>query len=81
MAGMSDDSDDPDDSDEPTVPIVCDACGTRSRVALADLRASLDKHNDHRHDGEAVAQVDPVLADELADHVAEDLGLYDPGGS
>ncbi|MBB6645939.1 hypothetical protein [Halobellus ruber] len=64
------------DDDEPTVPIVCEACGTRSRVPLADLRESLETHNQHRHDGEEVAQVDPVLAEELADHVAEDLGLY-----
>jgi hypothetical protein len=63
-------------SDEPTVPIVCDACGTRSRVALSELRESLATHNDHRHDGAEVAQVDPVFADELADAVAEDLGLY-----
>ena len=68
-----------DGADEPTVPIVCEDCGTRSRVALDDLRESLDTHNEHRHDGEAVAQVDPVVADELADHVAEDLGLYDGG--
>mgnify|MGYP000394295868 CR=1 FL=1 len=66
-----------DDTDEPTVPIVCEACGTRSRVPLEDLRESLDTHNQHRHDGEAVAQVDPVLADELADQVAADLGLYE----
>jgi hypothetical protein len=65
-----------DDADEPTVPIVCEDCGTRSRVPLADLRESLETHNHHRHDGEEVAQVDPVLAEELADHVAEDLGLY-----
>lgn len=70
-------SDDTNDTDDPTVPIVCESCGTRSRVPLADLRESLDKHNDHRHDGEEVAQVDPVLADELADQVAADLGLYD----
>ena len=67
-----------DDADGPTVPIVCETCGTRSRVALDDLRESLETHNDRRHDGETVAQVDPVLADELADHVAADLGLYDP---
>jgi hypothetical protein len=70
-------SDDTDDTDEPTVPIVCESCGTQSRVPLADLRESLDRHNDHRHDGEEFAQVDPVLADELADQVAADLGLYD----
>ena len=68
-----------DDADEPTVPIVCEDCGTRSRVALDDLRESLDTHNKHRHDGEGAAQVDPALSDALADQVAEDLGLYDGG--
>ena len=68
-----------EDTDEPTVPIVCEACGTRSRVALDDLRDSLDTHNDHRHGGEEIAQVDPTLSDALADQVAADLGLYDPG--
>jgi hypothetical protein len=66
------------DTDEPTVPIVCEACGTRSRVPLDDLRDSLDTHNEHRHDGEEVAQVDPALSDALADQVAADLGLYGP---
>ena len=65
-----------DDTDEPTVPIVCEACGTRSRVPLDDLRNSLNTHNEHRHDGEEVAQVDPALTDALADQVAADLGLY-----
>ena len=64
------------DTDEPTIPIVCEVCGTRSRVALDDLRDSLDTHNEHRHDGEEVAQVDPALSDALADQVAADLGLY-----
>ena len=64
------------DTDEPTVPILCEACGTRSRVPLDDLRDSLDTHNEHRHDGEEVAQVDPALTDALADQVAADLGLY-----
>jgi hypothetical protein len=66
-----------ENTDEPTVPIVCEACGTRSRVALDELQDSLDTHNDHRHDGEEVAQVDPALSDALADQVAADLGLYD----
>jgi hypothetical protein len=69
---MSDDA-----SGEPTVPIVCDACDTTSRVPLSELRESIDTHNEHRHDGEEIAQVDPVLADALADAVAEDLGLYE----
>jgi len=65
------------ESDDPTVPIVCEACGTTSRVPLSELRESLDSHNEHRHDGEEITQVDPVLADELANAVADDLGLFE----
>ncbi|MFD1684767.1 MULTISPECIES: hypothetical protein [Halobellus] len=68
---------DEETDDEPTVPIVCEDCGTTSRVPLSELRESIDTHNDHRHDGEEIAQVDPVLADALADAVADDLGLLD----
>jgi hypothetical protein len=68
---------DEETDDEPTVPIVCEDCGTTSRVPLSDLQASIDTHNEHRHDGEEIAQVDPVLADALADAVADDLGLLD----
>ena len=66
-----------DESDDPTVPIVCEACDTTSRVPLSELRESLDAHNEKRHDGAEKAQVDPVLADALADAVADDLGLLD----
>ena len=66
-----------DDSDDPTVPIVCSACDTTSRVPLSELRESLDAHNEKRHGGEEIAQVDPVLADALADAVADDLGLFE----
>ncbi|WP_144901316.1 hypothetical protein [Halobellus captivus] len=65
------------DADEPTVPIVCEACDTTSRVPLSELRDSIDTHNDHRHDGDEIAQVDPILADALADAVADDLGLFE----
>jgi len=68
---------DSDESDDPTVPIVCEACDTTSRVPLSELRESLDSHNERRHDGEEIAQVDPVLADALADAVADDLGLFE----
>ncbi|MFB6251029.1 MAG: hypothetical protein ABEI27_04985 [Halobellus sp.] len=66
-----------DESDDPTVPIVCEACETTSSVPLSELRESLDAHNEKRHDGEEIAQVDPVFADALADAVADDLGLLD----
>lgn len=64
-------------ADEPTVPIVCDACDTTSRVPLSGLRDAIDRHNEVRHDGEELAQVDPLIADALADAVADDLGLFD----
>jgi hypothetical protein len=55
------------------VPIVCEDCGTRTRVPLDDLAATLEKHNEQLHDGEEVATVDPDLADHLLDLVAADL--------
>lgn len=65
------------DDDTTTVPIVCPACETTSRVPIEDLADAVERHNDQRHDGERVAEVDPDVADRLADLVAEELGLYD----
>lgn len=65
-----------DTSTPPTrVPIVCSACETRTKVPLAELAESVERHNQQQHDGEEIAEVDPALADELADLVAEELGL------
>ena len=63
------------DADEPMVPIVCPDCGTATRIPLDAVAERLQRHNDSQHDGESVAQVDPELADQLADLVAEDMGL------
>jgi hypothetical protein len=63
--------------DEPTVPIVCPDCGTEARIPLDDVADKLDSHNERHHGGEAVATVDPDLADQLADLVVEDMGLLD----
>ncbi|WP_247731066.1 hypothetical protein [Halovivax limisalsi] len=63
--------------DEPTVPILCEACDTESRVALPDVADAVTRHNEHHHDGESIAEVDPALKDELADLVVEDLGLLE----
>jgi hypothetical protein len=68
---MSDESVDAD----PEVPIDCPACGTTTRVPLADVADALKRHNETLHDGADVARVDPDLADRLADIVAEELGL------
>jgi hypothetical protein len=61
--------------DEPAVPVVCPECGSESRVALSELADAVDRHNDNLHDGERVARVDPAVAEQLTDMVAEDLGL------
>jgi hypothetical protein len=60
---------------EPQVPIVCSACGTETSVPLSELAATIERHNQQQHDGEEIAEVDPALADQLADLVAEELGL------
>ena len=61
--------------DDPTVPVVCEDCGTDTRVSLSDLRETLDRHNENQHDGDDVAQVAPRIANELANVVAEDLDV------
>ncbi len=64
-------------TEEPSVPIVCTDCETETRVPLSDLEEALSRHNVGKHDGEEVAEVDPGLKDQLADLVADDLGLFD----
>ena len=65
------------DTDDPDVPIICPECDTESRVPLSEVADMLDRHNENQHDGEECAQVDPDLAEQLQDLVAEDLGLLD----
>lgn len=67
----------PASDDSPTVPIVCPECETTTRISVDDLPESLDRHNEQLHDGEAVARIDPDIADQLQDLVAKDLGLLD----
>jgi len=59
--------------DSVDVPVVCPACETETRVGLEDLAATVERHNDRLHDGEEIASVDPELADQLLDLVADDL--------
>lgn len=61
--------------DTPEVPVVCPACETTTQVPLADLADRLDQHNEQLHDGDQIAEVDPAVAEELTDLVAEDLGF------
>jgi len=63
--------------DEPDVPIICPECETTSRIALSDVADSLEQHNERMHEGQEVAQVDPDIADQLANIVAEDMGLLE----
>ncbi|MFP8954344.1 hypothetical protein ACLI4Z_15455 [Natrialbaceae archaeon A-arb3/5] len=67
------------DADDPTVPVVCPECETNSRVPLSELATSIERHNDRLHDGTNVAEVDPDVADSLADLIVEDLGLLEDG--
>ncbi|MUV90864.1 hypothetical protein GJ629_13935 [Halapricum sp. CBA1109] len=63
--------------DTPSVPVHCPDCETTTRVAMADVADAIERHNDQLHDGEDVARVDPDVAEQLADLVAEDLGLFE----
>ncbi|ERH12361.1 MAG: hypothetical protein J07HB67_01379 [halophilic archaeon J07HB67] len=65
------------DEGEPTVPVVCEACGTETAVPLSEVTETVASHNDRLHDGTEEAGVDPTLADQLADVVAEDMGLLE----
>lgn len=65
------------DETEPRVPVVCSACETTSRIPLSELADAIERHNDQLHDGEDVAEVDPDVADQIANLVATELGLLD----
>jgi hypothetical protein len=69
-----------DTDDAPEVPIYCSECETTSRVPLSEVADAVDRHNEQLHDGEEAAEVDPEIADKLADLVAEEMGLYDGPG-
>jgi hypothetical protein len=62
-------------ADEPEVPIICPDCDTTTRIPISKVAESVERHNAQMHDGEDIAQVDPAIAEELQDIVAEDLGL------
>jgi hypothetical protein len=64
-------------TDEPHVPIVCPECDTETEVSLDSVADAVESHNDRLHDGADAAGVDPDLREQLADVVAEDLGLLD----
>lgn len=66
-----------DESEPPEIPVVCPACETRTYVPFPDVEETIERHNGTQHDGETIAAVDPDVFDQLADYVAEDLGLLD----
>lgn len=57
----------------PTVPVVCEACGTTTRVALSEVTAAVTRHNDRLHDGADEAGVDPALVEQIRSLAADDL--------
>lgn len=63
------------DDELPDIPIVCEKCGTRTKIAFDEVEAAVERHNEQRHDGEELARVDPAVMEVLADRVAEDIGL------
>ena len=62
---------------EVTVPVVCPACETETEVPISELEATIDRHNTTRHDGAAMATVDPAIKEHITDLVAEDLDLLE----
>ena len=61
--------------EQPTVPILCEKCGTETRLPLDTVGDALDRHNETRHDGEQIATVDPAIREQVAELAAADLGL------
>ncbi|MXR50398.1 hypothetical protein GRX03_02090 [Halovenus sp. WSH3] len=63
--------------DTPTVPIICPECETTTRIPVDDVADSLERHNEQLHDGDEIAHIDPDIAEEIQNIVAEDLGLLE----
>lgn len=53
------------DGGQPWVTISCPECGTSAEVPAEASGRALETHNEGRHDGEAVATVDPSVVDRL----------------
>lgn len=65
------------DEDLPDITITCEACGTSSEIPFDEVQETLDRHNEHRHDGEAIAEIDPAVKSRLQDLLAEEMGLLE----
>ena len=70
-------TDDDGGEEVPDIPVVCTTCDTRTAVPFPEVEETVARHNERLHGGEAVAEVDPAVMDQLADFVAEDLGLLE----
>ncbi|ESS06353.1 MAG: hypothetical protein A07HB70_01068 [uncultured archaeon A07HB70] len=57
----------------PAVPVVCEACGTTTRVPLSEVANTVARHNSRLHDGADEAGVDPTLVEQIRDLAADDL--------
>jgi len=65
------------ESSEPEIPVVCSGCGTKTTVPFSAVEGAVAGHSERLHDGQAIAEVDPDVLEELADFVAADLGLLE----
>jgi len=63
--------------ERPEIPVICTACDTRTRVPFDDVEAAVERHNEQLHDGEAVAEVDPEVLEQLTDRLGKEMGLLD----
>jgi len=63
--------------ERPEIPVVCTACDTRTRVSFDDVEGAIERHNEQLHGGEAVAEVDPDVLEQLTDRLGKDMGLFD----
>jgi hypothetical protein len=65
------------EDDLPQVPIVCAECGTESMVPFSRIDETIDSHNERRHDGEPIAEIEPSVKSRLQDLLVEELGLLE----
>lgn len=63
--------------DVPEITITCTVCGTETNVPFHDVVETIETHNERRHDGEPVAEIDPAVKSRLQDLLAEEMGLLD----
>ena len=65
------------EDDPPRVPVICEECATESMVPFPEVESTIDAHNERRHDGEPIAEIEPSVKSRLQDVLAEEMGLLD----